>query len=985
MSRRSTRRHSSNETSGYENNNILHGKRGRVSNYVSNASLNTRRQKELLRTSSSIQPKCVDFGPYREELFPDHFFCSNCKLWDNRCPENKRLHQSMKKYQCMAGHHSFNYPTTRKNIWCRETTSGIIRKKKKKRLGDIEISSGSSTDESDHCNGEELLSLRSELDEKNIIIDTHKTTIRKHRAEINTLKEENLSLVGEIDYLESEGVKKDAQMENLRSEKRKIWNRIQTLKKKQDKLECHMTYGKPASLTDGVRDAMEFLISNFYPRYCPRRLGVEIAKCCWEFRDGIAQFSLLGHAMQYMKEYVYTPQNIVQALDNNGGVCNLRAYEVIRSVEITTEHPLKDYGKRNKTMLPNEKKIRLALYRLNEYANCILPMKHYLTTNGECIEYKDIVKFTKLLFKAFNLDEAAKNRSIDIALTLDGSSLTNNLLFVMAGIKMIDIAARDPRTGKYKLKPVNDKNFVQQSRTDCFPFKFCMGKETATMYQEEFREMFDIFNKASKDGQTIFQDWKKLNFSSPADMAAIQKCLGIGGAAKVMKFFCHCCPITSREISTPNTGDNICEECRKKERSCPGWKCYHRSMSTADQKKKFEDALEELKNRWQLDMQRVDSEGKLKIIGSQYQNSIDYIPATMEESLQCMANVMHELNIRGRATAEKSLAVMRHEVKECLEAENEMRQLIEQIQNTDTRAEAMERIIQYVPCIMHCENRISIKILTMLLIEGLSNSQGNKLGYCPQLSRKKREDIYIEKVNKIVSGDLLGSAGNEAQWKVPVVSNNGVQGKQIGTVSIENYRGRKIMDGLEQLIEISIVDISDDNRKAKWKQAVDNYRKAMSIMRKKGEDYTREELALYWFHADGFFQVWVDLHGTHGQTNYIHMIGSGHMYEYMTKWGNLNRYSQQGWEALNALIKLFFFRRTNKGGNNSGGKGLKSKLIPIAKLIQRRFFWICNLVPDDLWTTDFKMPVTTDFNILSDETEDVIFDTDDLATQSKQV
>ena len=102
--------------------------------------------------------------------------------------------------------------------------------------------------------------------------------------------------------------------------------------------------------------------------------------------------------------------------------------------------------------------------------------------------------------------------------------------------------------------------------------------------------------------------------------------------------------------------------------------------------------MEDLKNRWQFDTRRVDSKGKLKFIGSQYKNSIDYVPTTMEESLQFMANFMHELNIRDFTTAEKSLAVMRHEVKECLEAESEMRQLIEQIDNTGTR-EAMERIM----------------------------------------------------------------------------------------------------------------------------------------------------------------------------------------------------------------------------------------------------------------------------------------------------
>jgi hypothetical protein len=39
-------------------------------------------------------------------------------------------------------------------------------------------------------------------------------------------------------------------------------------------------------------------------------------------------------------------------------------------------------------------------------------------------------------------------------------------------------------------------------------------------------------------------------------------------------------------------------------------------------------------------------------------------------------------------------------------------------------------------------------------------------------------------------------------------------------------------------------------------------------------------------------------------TNYIHMILSGHLAFYLIKWGNLRKYSQQGWESLNLLMKL---------------------------------------------------------------------------------
>jgi len=63
------------------------------------------------------------------------------------------------------------------------------------------------------------------------------------------------------------------------------------------------------------------------------------------------------------------------------------------------------------------------------------------------------------------------------------------------------------------------------------------------------------------------------------------------------------------------------------------------------------------------------------------------------------------------------------------------------------------------------------------------------------------------------------------------------------------------------------------------------------------------------------------------------MIGSGHVAEYLFKWKNLYRFSQQGWEAMNSLIKTYFFRRISHGGGVRG-MSKKMRLIPIARWLQ---------------------------------------------------
>jgi hypothetical protein len=58
----------------------------------------------------------------------------------------------------------------------------------------------------------------------------------------------------------------------------------------------------------------------------------------------------------------------------------------------------------------------------------------------------------------------------------------------------------------------------------------------------------------------------------------------------------------------------------------------------------------------------------------------------------------------------------------------------------------------------------------------------------------------------------------------------------------------------------------------------------------------------------------------------------------MKEWRCLHRFSQQGWEALNARIKSYFFRRSNRGGL-AKNSSKKSKLLGIARWLQRRTMW----------------------------------------------
>ena len=155
---------------------------------------------------------------------------------------------------------------------------------------------------------------------------------------------------------------------------------------------------------------------------------------------------------------------------------------------------------------------------------------------------------------------------------------------------------------------------------------------------------------------------------------------------------------------------------------------------------------------------------------------------------------------------------------------------------------------------------------------------------------------------------------------------------------MDNVRCRSIIDQFELLVKEFCIE--DGERNQQWLQCIPFYRSCILKLRSK-KDLGVEEVASFQNDADNFFQIWVQLWGLEGCTNYIHMLSSGHISTYLLKWRNLYRHSQQGWEAFNSLLKTFYFRRTGHGGATGQGKGRKSKLLPIARWLQRRIIWLC--------------------------------------------
>ena len=100
----------------------------------------------------------------------------------------------------------------------------------------------------------------------------------------------------------------------------------------------------------------------------------------------------------------------------------------------------------------------------------------------------------------------------------------------------------------------------------------------------------------------------------------------------------------------------------------------------------------------------------------------------------------------------------------------------------------------------------------------------------------------MSEIENILNNEVLGSEGNEAQYKIPIEKQKGETKTKIGTIKMENYRMRRIINELDQIIEKSVVD-NNNNResnlqKLKWKQCLKYYRELMRIMQKRRKLYT---------------------------------------------------------------------------------------------------------------------------------------------------
>ena len=232
-----------------------------------------------------------------------------------------------------------------------------------------------------------------------------------------------------------------------------------------------------------------------------------------------------------------------------------------------------------------------------------------------------------------------------------------------------------------------------------------------------------------------------------------------------------------------------------------------------------------------------------------------------------------------------------------------------------TREAALVLIEQCIPCSLHMDLRITEKSIKKLLQEGLNDCINN--------------NDFVSTIENFINNEVFGrSERRTGHWKFPfaIASND-----TVGDLSIGGKYTSKYYDNYIGLVDVSI---ENEERRSVWKSVLNKYIEFTKIIDKKS-DLTDDEIDKFDDLVDDWFEEIVDNFGMDMLTNYIHMLGSGHISYFLRKYRNLYRYNQQGWEGLNSKITDIFFRHTGKGG----GLGNKLYIDAVGKMLLRDLMW----------------------------------------------
>jgi hypothetical protein len=516
-----------------------------------------------------------------------------------------------------------------------------------------------------------------------------------------------------------------------------------------------------------------------------------------DFAHGIALDAIISRAKKWLRKNVFTLEQILKQMDLNGGMLNYEGISILNNVE--SEYYKGDAKRIRNRLLYTPSCLKRVAKVLEREGDVICPFTSSITPFSEAIEF-DYGKATCLIMDAFGLLDVGRDRAINLTASIDAARLTKNIFHTSAGLKVTD-------SGGF----LQDGGMLQdmQSQNTIFLLKIVLTKET----KESFNFLNDIFQFYPLAGLTIdeqmsdeknedkfhwepLQDLKPLNITSASNMAADWKLLGAGGGCKTAEMFCTLCTCPSSAVYQPNA--EPCRRFRLDHTDNEDWKCYHHPIASSTCATDLRKDINILSALLCADLEVINNNSKIiyeanpnAISRTTDPSSIFYAPTNDDEKDEFVDLLFSEIMLR-QLPVDGDMEELRQRLLYTLEFEDKYRANLKKLEHCFALEAAIIALSHRIPCILHAENRIGIKILTMILMEGFSNAL-EKIIFSNISSAKDRITAYAEKIQEMLNHEILGDEDGPAQWSIPMHEN----GKTVGAITLDNNPIRLIMEDLE--------------------------------------------------------------------------------------------------------------------------------------------------------------------------------------------
>jgi len=641
--------------------------------------------------------------------------------------------------------------------------------------------------------------------------------------------------------------------------------------------------------------------------------------------------TLVKEKMRHYIRHLFRPWRIVKAGDVGAvGAFKSSTIDALRNVIDDKEEDL----------FPSISSVSRARSLLDKHGSEVIGWRREDTKYGE-VFYLHFEKALRHLLRACNLHSIAEESSVKIALTVDGADLFKGRTHVSTGVKITDERGIHPISRRpLGIVNVDDDSidFIKiQSQELCCVMIIADAVDSKHLYTDVLKEFYDWGNEIRLNGLPASEFGPKLQPFTVLynnDLKGTWYLCNKGGGCKNKTYFCHLCPCTKHSLVSYKAGDDRCGRCKLKDRK----KCYHHDIcdqvNVAKLLSDLEAQLGSYYERHGKQFHEIRRRSKLQTSHMQANREtdnthIDYVvPPGNDEKKKEFANfIARECILRGiRIEMSDNLEDWRSALRMSVAMENYV-SFLEHVKHWNEQGletVSLVQIIEFlIPCILHLENRVGEKIISCIVKKGLDlYDLGAKEQFLGVLSRAFQTKVF-------------GTESSPSQWKLRYSSEGG--SLSLEPIQLRNNNVRACLNSIDTIIEFSI--INNEAISNKLIVATSKYNEAMLLLRKHGE-LSDEEIESFQTLIDDFFEMWLDIFGIHGVTNYIHMLGSGHIHYFLQKYRCLHLYSQQGWEALNGKIQTFIHQCSQRGGHNSGTRnGDKSYIYAVVRMVIRDLLW----------------------------------------------